>query len=159
MTNLFIQERCAIAVMDGRANEDSDAAAAAAVELLLWRAREHTWQLQLCTLDSVTAARSSVHGHQLAPSFATTSTLSLRSSSTYFSFLFSFLTALYLPSIRSSVLRHVRFLRIPDDDETRFLRISRRGRRRGRVSQSQSSFFSGEGGGGPYLPRRQGFCV
>jgi hypothetical protein len=27
------------------------------------------------------------------------------------------------------------------------------------VSQSQSSFFSGEGGGGPYLPRRQGFCV
>jgi hypothetical protein len=37
MTHLFIQERCAIAVMDGRANEDSEAAAAAAVE----RARTH----------------------------------------------------------------------------------------------------------------------
>jgi hypothetical protein len=38
MTHLFIQERCAIAVMDGRGNEDSEAAAAtAAVE----RARTH----------------------------------------------------------------------------------------------------------------------
>jgi hypothetical protein len=93
--------------------------------LLLWRAREHTWQLQLCTLDSVTAARSSVHGHQLAPSFAT-STLSPRSSSTYFSLVFFFPDCLVsaFDSLFSTATCPV-----PDD--------SRRGRRRGRrVSQS-----------------------
>jgi hypothetical protein len=125
MTHLFIQELCAIAVrwMDARMKTQT--------LLLLWRAREHTWHLQLCTLDSVTAARSSVHGHQLAPSFAT-STLSPRSSSTYFSLVFFFHDCLVsaFDSLFSTATCPV-----PDD--------SRRGRRRGRVRQSVPEFFLG----------------
>jgi len=118
--------------------------------LLLWSAREHTWQLQLCTLDSVTAARSSVHGHQLAPSFATTSTLSLRSSSTYFSFLFSFLTAFV---VAFDSLFSTATCPVPEDSRRRQDAVpedSRRGRRRGRVSQSHNFFFPGGEGGLTY---------
>jgi len=118
--------------------------------LLLWSAREHTWQLQLCTLDSVTAARSSMHGHQLAPSFSISS-LSLRSSSTYFSFFFpdaapddhhqhhSDCLVSAFDSLFSTATCPV-----PED--------SRRGRRRGRVSQSVPEFF-GWGGALPSKAR------
>ncbi len=122
--------------------------------LLLWRAREHTWQLQLCTLDSVTAARSSVHGHQLAPSFATTSTLSLRSSSTYFSFLFSFLTAFVVAfdSLFSTATCPVpedsrrRRDAVPEDFPTRTTK---------RTSESVPQFFFFRGGGRGALPTKK----